>query len=189
MIFFNRASARLGPPATLKAALLGAVLLGAPAQVMGQDAEPSLNPLRALRPADLGAFREKPLFTPSRQPPRAPQRLPEAPSSAPIVAAPPPRVRLTGIIQGASAPAAILWRSEAGPTATVRLGDDVDGWRVASIDALSILLRSWTREQEYKLFGPSPAPVGGPPTAPAQQPHHRANPKVDLGANLRAKPP
>lgn len=192
------ASARLGLPATLKAALLGAALLGAaligaPAPARGQDAaaEPPLNPLRALKPSDLGAFREKPLFTPSRQPPRAPQRLPDVPSSAPVVVAAPPRVRLTGIIQGAPAPAAILWRSEASPTATVRLGDEVDGWRVASIDALSILLRSGTREQEYKLFSPSAGPAGAAEAAPtpARQPHYRVNPKVDLGANLRAKPP
>jgi len=42
------------------------------------------------------------------------------------------------------------------------------------------------------LFSPNPGPIGGPEpaaAAAAQKPHYRVNPKVDLGANLRAKPP
>lgn len=144
-----------------------------------------LNPLSALKRSDLKAFREKPLFTPSRQPPPAAPRRPD-----PVIVAAipteqdPPKLQLAGVIEGATAPVAILQRPNESAASTVRVGDHVDGWVVASINSLSILLRDGIRQREYRLFDPNATPIHDMEPA-ASRAAYRPNPKVDLGANIR----
>ncbi|CAA9314046.1 MAG: hypothetical protein AVDCRST_MAG90-634 [uncultured Microvirga sp.] len=166
--------------------------LGSPGSAQDDRASEAsrLNPLASLRPSDLNGFRSMPLFTPSRQPPPVVRLTPNSlPVIAPIVRREPPKLRLTGIVQGSTTPMAILQRSDAGANTTVRIGDDVDGWLVTSIDPLGIRLRNGAHEHEYKLFGGDSSPVDGPEAAATAKPARRINhPPVDLGANLRAKP-
>lgn len=176
-------------------ALAAAVFLGigASASIADDTGAPErgrLNPLSALEPSDVSRFRDRPLFTPSRQPPPVVLRAPERPTPiAPIVRREPPKVRLTGVVQGNTAPMAILQRSGESATATVRVGDNVDGWLVISIDSLAIVLQSGAHEHAYKLFGAEPSAGEGPEAAPAAKPERRiAHPVVDIGRNLRAKP-
>lgn len=190
ILLFERVTRRL-PLATAVVLFLGLDSPISVAQDNGASDASRLNPLASLSPSDLNGFRDMPLFTPSRQPPPVARRVPDSlPVIAPIVRRAPPKVRLTGVIQGNSAPMAILQRSDAGTTATVRIGDDVDGWLVTSIDPLGILLRSGAHEHEYKLFGQEPSSIDAPEAAAAPKKERRINhPAVDLGANLRAKPP
>lgn len=176
-------------------ALAAAIFLGfgvsaAIADVTGESERRRLNPLSALEPSEVSRFRERPLFTPSRQPPPVALPAPDrAAPIAPIVRREPPKVRLTGVIQGNTSPMAILQRSGESATATVRVGDNVDGWLVISIDSLAIVLQSGAHEHAYKLFGAEPSVVEGPEAAPAAKPERRiAHPPVDIGRNLRAKP-
>lgn len=136
------------------------------AAAAAQDAAPSsapLNPLSSLRPSDFQAFRERPLFTPSRRPPPIVPSLPErAPPVRAEVEDEPPNVRLTGVVHGAAAPMAVLQRPDAGGTTTVRIGDDVEGWAVAAIDSVGVRLVRGTRAREYRLFARDSLPVTGP---------------------------
>lgn len=165
-----------------------------PAGLVAQDREGAdglrLNPLSSLDPADVSRFRDAPLFTPSRRPPPVARPRPEtAPAITPVVRREPPKLRLTGIIQGSAAPSAVLQRSDQSTT-TVRIGDDVDGWLVTAIDSVAIRLRSGAHEQEYKLFGQDALAADRPEAAAPVRAERRINhPPVDLGANIRAKPP
>lgn len=84
--------------------------------------------------------RARPLFSPDRRPPlpkAAPP--PEPPKPAGRRAVPPPAgYRATGVAALDDAPVALLELST-GPR-RVYVGDEVEGWRVAAIDALSVLL-------------------------------------------------
>lgn len=179
------------PLAMAVVAALGVTTRGSEADETAKSEGLSLNPLSSLKPPDVSRFKDQPLFTPSRRPPPVTQPRSEAPL---VVIAPPPnrappKVRLTGVVQGVTAPVAFLQRSDASTTSMVRVGDDVDGWLVMSIDPLGILLKSGAHQHEYKLFSQNPSAIDGPDIAATPKPERRINhPAVDLGANLRAKP-
>ncbi len=172
------------------AALWGSTLAAAKAQEGASPERLRLNPLNALKPSDLQAFKRRPLFAPSRAAPPAEPRRDERP---PIVVIPsgkePPRIQLTGVVEGIASPVAILQRADASAPSMVRIGDDVEGWLVISIDSLSIVLKSGAREHEYKLFSNDPAPVAAPETAAPNKERRINHPPIDIGRNLRNKPP
>ncbi len=169
------------PLAIALVTFLGLGIEGSAADENAASERLRLNPLGSLKPSDLIAFRNKPLFAPSRQPPPAPR-----PSQGPVAVVSqdvePPKVRLTGVVEGVAAPMAILQRSDASATSTVRVGDDVDGWRVTSIDSLRILLGKGGRQREYRLFAQDTLSISGPEDTIKS---YAANPKVDVGRNIR----
>lgn len=182
------ASARLIPLAIACALWVGA-MTAARADVddnrLGSE-RLHLNPLNALKRSDLKAFKEKPLFTPSRQAPPAPARRADpVPATAAPVQLEEPKVLLTGVIEGTMAPVAILQHAGSSAATPVRVGDHVDGWLVATIDSLSVLLKDGSRIREYRLFDPNSPPAQNVEAAPSR-PTYNANPKVDLGANIRS---
>jgi hypothetical protein len=174
---------RLGPTRLGTGQLPFAVAAIAAGGAAAQDAPPSyavhLNPLSSLRPSDLRAFKERPLFTPSRAPPPVAQAVPEVAAAPPApVEEPAPEVRLAGVIHGAAQVMAILQRTNGGGRSTVRVGDLVDGWTVTAIEPSGIRLASGSRERAYGLFArgasseetPDRGAAGGPRQRPRPEP-------------------
>jgi hypothetical protein len=140
-------------------ALLGAwgsIFLGSDAS--GQDAGSSgailANPLAAHSLDGLSATRDRPLFSPSRRPPPPPPVLAAVPS-APAAPAPPPSFVLFGIVSDDSGPRAVLRGS--GKIVRVRLGDEIEGWRVTEIEARHLVLSHDERSVTIALFAGSGA--------------------------------
>ncbi|WP_375454012.1 hypothetical protein [uncultured Methylobacterium sp.] len=115
-----------------------------------------LNPLSALDPTALGAFRGRPLFAPSRRPP-PPRPAAIVPLAPVVVASPPPDLRLVGVVAGADRAVAILRRPAGGPSLNLKVGDTVEAWRVETIAPDRVTLRDGERATTYRLFA-----VGGP---------------------------
>ncbi|GJE76681.1 type II secretion system protein N [Methylorubrum suomiense] len=121
---------------------------------------PSANPLSRMAFKDLGAFRQRPLFAPSRRRPDQPLAI-TAPPPADIPASPPPELRLVGIVAGVDRAVALVSRQEGG-SLSLRVGDQVDSWRVDRIAPDRVVLREGEREQTYRLFA---LPHGSTPGA------------------------
>lgn len=135
---------------------------GSPASPVSAGAG-SLNPLSALDTGTLKAFRERPLFAPSRRSPAAPPTYVPPPPPAPV-ARPAPDLRLVGIIAGVDRAVAILRSPNGGPSVSVKVGDMVESWRVDAISPERVVLREGEREQAYRLFaGGSGAVIGSSP--------------------------
>lgn len=145
--------------------LLGLAIVPASAQVA--DAPPpsgaaqSLNPLSTLDPAALDAFRRRPLFAPSRRPP-PPRQVLVAPPAPVVMEAPPPDLRLVGVVAGVDNAVAILRRPAGGSSLSLKLGDTVETWRVQAIGPDRVTLRDGTRETTYRLFSVGPSSPPGP---------------------------
>jgi general secretion pathway protein N len=125
----------------------------------------SLNALSALPPADISAFKEKPLFTPSRR--ASDTAVKTVPSTevrlSPPAVEDPPAIRLVGIIRTGTIAIAVVQQPTAPRLSRVQIGADIDGWLVKSIDATGLRLVNGTREQAYQLFA-----RGSPPTFEVQ---------------------
>lgn len=123
---------------------------------------PSANPLSRMAFKDLGGFRHRPLFAPSRRRPDRPVAYVPPPPPPPIEApaSPPPELRLVGIVAGVDRAVALVSRQE-GPSLSLRVGDQVDAWRVDRIAPDRVVLREGEREQTYRLFALPPAAAPG----------------------------
>lgn len=133
---------------------------------------PSANPLSRMAFKDLGAFRQRPLFAPSRRRPDQPVAFTAPPPPAEMPASPPPELRLVGIVAGVDRAVALVSRQE-GASMSLRVGDQVDSWRVDRIAPDRVVLREGEREQIYRLFALPPAAVPGtglPPGAVVRVP-------------------
>jgi hypothetical protein len=108
---------------------------------------PSFN---ALPPPDVSAALQRPLFTPTRRPADAaassagPQRLED--------------FRLAGSIRSKGGTLAVLSLAD-GTTMTVRPGSTLLGWRVDSITAEGVRLRSGEATRLLTISGGQPAPA------------------------------
>ena len=110
------------------------------------------NLLGGMRPSDLSAFRERPLFVQTR-------RLPASStlSRAEEVSEPedreeePPKIRLAGVLQTSAARIAMLQHGNVRALSRARLGDDINGWVVTAVELASIRLKKGDRGQEYRL--------------------------------------
>lgn len=122
---------------------------------------PSANPLSRMAFKDLGGFRQRPLFAPSRRRPDQPVAF-AAPPTLPVEApaSPPPELRLVGIVAGVDRAVALVSRQE-GTSLSLRVGDQVDAWRVDRIAPDRVVLREGEREQTYRLFALPPAAAPG----------------------------
>ncbi|WP_375462391.1 hypothetical protein [uncultured Methylobacterium sp.] len=137
----------------------------------------TLNPLSALDPAGLGAFRGRPLFAPSRRPPPA-RPVEVAPPQAVAVLSPPPDLRLVGVVAGLDKAVAILRRAAGGASLNLKIGDSVDAWRVDTIAPDRVTLRDGERAQTYRLFTVGGSAPSAPPllTSGVPQPGPRGLP-------------
>lgn len=128
---------------------------GEPAQEAPAPDVAALNPLATLDKAVLDGFRDMPLFTPSRQRPAPPEVVEaEAPPPPPppreAEPEPAPDIKLAGVVEGPEGAVAVV--ENEGEMERLRLGDQVGGWLVTTIDGASLKLTLDDREQEYRMF-------------------------------------
>jgi hypothetical protein len=137
--------------------LAGGAIAQAHAQARSKDqsqvsAAPSValvSPLAA-RPLDaLPATRDRPLFSPSRRPPAPPPVvvMPQAPPPSP------PSVTLFGVVMDANEARAIVQAGSAKQVRRVRIGDDIDGWKVTQIEQRRLVLSLDGRVATFTMFG------------------------------------
>lgn len=123
----------------------------------GPTADPALNPLALLDKRSLDAFRNLPLFTPSRRRPAPPPKIAaRAVSTAapPPPAAPPepPELSLAGVAIGPEGSIAVVQELGESRVQRLRLGDQVGGWLVTAIEPEGMKITLDDREHQYRLF-------------------------------------
>jgi general secretion pathway protein N len=131
---------------------LGASFAGA-AELPANDDVAVSNPVELLPLRELAVTRDKPLFSPTRQPPPkavAPVARQEPPPPPP----PPPSVVVLGIVSENGNGRAAIRAGGAGDKVTrVRTGDDVGGWKVERIEPRRLVLTQGERSVDFALFG------------------------------------
>jgi hypothetical protein len=143
--------------------LAGGAIAQAHAQARSKDqsqvsAAPSaalVSPLAARALDALPATRDRPLFSPSRRPPAPPPppvvAMPQAPPPAP------PSVTLFGVVMGAGEARAIV--QAAGHVRRVRVGDDIEGWKVTQIEQRQLMLSLDGRVASFTMFNSKGSPA------------------------------
>jgi len=134
----------------MKYIVLTSLLLGAHA--VCADDRPQANPATDLSLEQLKATRERPLFIPERRLPAAPIAVVAA-APPPPPPATPPHVLLLGVLTDASGPRAIIQSDGEGKNKAVRLGDDIQGWRVTHIEMRQLVISHDDRDAAISLFG------------------------------------
>jgi len=115
------------------------------------------NPVATLSLDRLAATRERPLFSPSRRPPPPP---PEPIASHPPPPPPPPNLTLFGVVMDDEDAHAVVQTGSANKIRRLRIGDDIDGWKVSQIEQRRLVLSLDSRLATFTMFNPkgSPAP-------------------------------
>lgn len=137
--------------AIVMAGLLG--LSPTHAQQVKQSADSSVaitqNPLPVGSLADLTASRERPLFSPGRRPP-----APPAVADAEQIQAPPepPALLFFGVVTDQNGARAIVRSDASGPVKSIRVGEDVSGWTVETIEPRHLTLTREGRSAAFALF-------------------------------------
>ncbi|HEY0301683.1 MAG TPA: hypothetical protein VGC36_10135, partial [Rhizomicrobium sp.] len=101
--------------------------------------------------ADIDA---RPLFSAKRRPLADPQAGAAAAATSDFV--------LVGVIMGGERAVALLRSKSTSTTMSAGVGDTVNGWRVARIDATTVTLRGGAGEFIVPLDGPANRPAGAP---------------------------
>lgn len=156
-----RALLKLPLPTLVLGLVAGGILLALVALILGgtRAAELLATPAKAAAaleidlanapsPPDLGAIQSQPLMYATRTYFQAP-----TPSGEPV-APPLPDYRLAGVFIVPNKTAVALLDSGAGATRRVRMGEDLDGWKVQAIEARRVVLQ-WNEQQ--KVIGAQPA--------------------------------
>ena len=107
----------------------------------------------------LSATRERPLFTPSRR--AAPPPPPVASAGPAELAASPPQITLLGVIITVEGPRAAINDMAGNKIVRVRIGDEIDGWKVRQIDERLLVLWRDGRSASFKLFNGERAKPSG----------------------------
>jgi type II secretory pathway component PulC len=145
----------------------------ATAQVPDQTGIVLDNPLAVHTLDRLSVTRERPVFSPSRRPPPPPpQPIVQLPSPPPPPA--PPSLTLFGIVLEAGEARAVVRIAPRGEIVRVRIGEEINGWKVTQIERRQLVLSLEGRSVTFTLFGgqgPKP-PIGGP-ASPAVNPPQR----------------
>ncbi len=126
----------------------------------------AINPLSAVSLDELGATRERPLFSPSRRPP--PPRAvaaaaPEAPPPPPPPPAEPepPQFKLIGVVHGEGVEIG-LFSDPSGKITRARVGEDAqDGWTVRSVEPRLAVVEREERQATLEL-APRDADLNSP---------------------------
>jgi type IV secretory pathway VirB10-like protein len=163
-------------PESVRLACMALALAAAMASARADDQTPEevpLNPLAGLDASSLSAFRDKPLFTPSRrrpEPEAAPEPEPVVEAApAPPPEAPAPNLKLQGVVIGDEGAVAVLQDLDGGGMQRLRLGDMVSGWLVTDIGDVAVRLTLGEREQEYWLFDPQARAAQAPAAEPENE--------------------
>lgn len=137
-----------------------------------------------LRLDDLRQTRERPLFSTTRRPP--PKITPMAPIAAIAAPAPvvPPTLSLVGIVLGKGERKVIFTRTANDKPTTARLGEDVDGWHIASIEPRAFILQRDSRSVTitFPSSATGTAGTGAPAVAGTEAP-------ATAGTGAPAAPP
>jgi hypothetical protein len=119
-------------------------------------ASPAASPLAALSLERFSVTRERPLFSPNRRPPPVPP--------APVVSRPsppaPPKVTLLGTVMDADEARALVSVGTPDKMLRVRIGDEIEGWKVTQIEQRSLVLSLDNRTTTFTLFSGQGASVG-----------------------------
>jgi hypothetical protein len=107
------------------------------------------SPLAAQPLGGFSATRDRPLFSPTRQPPAPP---PVAAAPPPPPPPPPPDVVLLGVVMDGDNAGAIVRAGPAAKTARVHIGDDIGGWKVGQIEARKLVLLLNGRTATFNMF-------------------------------------
>jgi hypothetical protein len=128
----------------------------------GLDDRLILNPLAEYGLDRLQGFRDRPLFVSTRRPP--PPVVEQEPYIEPVAEYEPEpepepepetfNVTLSGIMEIDGEPLALVRDENEGTTSSVRVGDTLEGWTVASIGEGSVSLSRDDRTQDIKIFQP-----------------------------------
>jgi len=157
----------------LSLAVMGALVLltgvaGGQTPSPGARASPYSLPPRE----ELEATRERPLFSPSRQPDAQPE--PADPSESPVSEAPESLpFELTGIVMAGDVGIAIMRNRETQEAVHLRQGETLEQWSVEEIASRYVVLRSDDKELRLQLFEDKPngsQPNAGPPPPRVQRP-------------------
>jgi hypothetical protein len=134
----------------------------------------AVSPLAAQPLDQLSATRDRPLFSPTRRPPTPPPFV----IAAPLPPAPPPVVTLLGVVMDGEEARAIIRAGPAASVMRVRIGDDVDGWKVGQIESQRLVLLLDDRTATFTIFSRvnsnRPTDAGAPMQSPAEQGAHTA---------------
>jgi hypothetical protein len=150
------------------AAALSVAAMSAMAADTGPQVHPDVAPVSPLatQPLDrLSATRERPLFSPTRQPPPPPPVIPDR--GPPIL--PPPNVALLGVIMDGEDASALVRAGPAAKLSRVRIGDDLGGWKVGQIEARQLVLVLDGRTARFTIF------TGNSGKAPAADPNGQSS--------------
>lgn len=147
---------------------LGAAFSGVAESSANDDVAVS-NPVELQPLRELAVTRDKPLFSPTRQPPPKPV-APVARQEPPAPPPPPPSVVVLGIVsENGNGRAAIRAGGASDKVTRVRTGDDVGGWTVERIEPRRLVLTQGERSVDFALFGGSAKSVKTAGTAVEQR--------------------
>jgi hypothetical protein len=159
--------------------------------------KPSLaNPLQAQPLGKLLATNARPLFVPSRHQPAPEPR--QHIVQAPAPPRPPPHVALVGVLKSETGVQALLRLSATGKLVSVRMGNEVEGWKISDIDDRRLRLTHDGQETTVLLFKASGGshipktamPVSYQPPEPSQPdtkaPPPAAKPLIHLPSHAQS---
>jgi type II secretory pathway component PulC len=128
----------------------------------------ALPPLEELR-----ATRERPLFSPSRQP----DATPDTATETPVVEESPDALpfELTGVVMGADMSVAILRNRDTQETVHLRQGETVEAWSIEEIAQRHVVLRQDERQVTLELFAVKPEGAGDAAPPEPSPPVNRPN--------------
>jgi hypothetical protein len=163
----------------------------APAPAQAASTAPAASapasPLAALSLDRLSATRDRPLFSPTRRPPPPPPPVTVLPKAPPA----PPNVTLLGTVMDAEDARAIVQTGgSANEVRRVRIGDDIDGWKVTQIEQRLLVLSHDNRSASFTMFASPGSPALGKPNDPAPKApakHREAAPAMQAPVNRDRK--
>jgi general secretion pathway protein N len=135
----------------------------------GRDKLPGglINPLAARPLDDLSATRERPLFSPTRRPPPPPPVIVRAPDPPPPPPEP-PNVSLVGVVMDGEEARALVRFGSVNKVIHARIGDDIEGWKVAQIEGRKLVLSLDGRLATFTMFSGDRAKDAPKPTSAAR---------------------
>jgi hypothetical protein len=98
------------------------------------------NPLAAQSLDHLSGTRERPLFSPTRRPPPPPATEAAPPSAPPPAPVPPPDIALLGVVLDGENARAIVRAGAAEKPMRLRVGDEIEGWKITAIERRHLVL-------------------------------------------------
>jgi len=119
----------------------------------GRDRLPGglINPLAAQSLEGLAATRDRPLFSPTRRPPPPPPQIVAAPPPPPPPPEP-PSVLLVGVVMDGEEAKALVRFTTVNKVIHARIGDDIEGWKVAQIEGRKLVLSLDGRLATFTMF-------------------------------------